>query len=945
MTIDIWNPKELPFGALSNNTVYIMNIEEQTYKTVSNFIYSNLMKNTEYFEVLKNMNTQDIYEYFNKYDKEMFENIIIKSVYEGMKEKFNNEAMEDILISTENYPIIYVNEDNILGIGSRGEGKNIIGKCLSELRTSLKNKVISKEEKMYEAYLALTILDNLMLQEKNDLRTFTGLNQKEIIEKYILLKASEIAKKQNIDLSSMSSEQIIEKYKNSIIKLPPKDILERLKVSFDSPEIDIKYKMFSNLQILQLLESSLTNPRLLILYIKRKYIRDLRISQLNKIKDSIFNIYVDDILETKYPTLAKNDYEKAKQKEFNINVLELNVIKEQIYECYKLKLLNENVLNKIKKSVDTYVIPEKTVETIEGMDILYMVNEFKKGEENIAIEFEAFSTYEETPYFVLSPFAYTGMLKINGLYYPSIMHYVIANLFYNLPEMGDMSKAHNYLLYNIDGDKEDRLNYEDYENLFYKYENEKYQKFINLRKKLATISLNKKFEDIGLQELLLATGNNNLVWKDNNDDILGLGPTGKGENFVGKYLIELRNKFRANEKLIETIPLKDINIIMTNDLFMKSWCEMRLNDICKIIKEVREYIIKKYSIELIQSKEKTLKKPIPIKPEVEINKKFITDVLNKIYFPCNDIIENYENKTTPPDYFLSLVKNCFGFKTVSSEPEIVSLVWDRIISMIYFISQYIPKLKNIKQVLAKIEVMVSSKTACVKIVDNNFENCIISALVNIIKKLNDFSKTMGYTSNVTKIDIETAINIILNRRKEKLDDNVPDFTSFIKENEYTNDIDVLNVGDYNIDINDMTEEQMEEQIRLSSKFNDYDEEDEDEESKEIDYSYDEDDNILDEDSGEHDGAYRKQRKTRKQIDRWAEIQREINLDLERKERIRFEKYKNVNKVTLFLDKNNIISDNNNVLAEYIIDAVNIIKTYKMSNKIKTNRINFFATTV
>jgi hypothetical protein len=102
---------------------------------------------------------------------------------------------------------------------------------------------------------------------------------------------------------------------------------------------------------------------------------------------------------------------------------------------------------------------------------------------------------------------------------------------------------------------------------------------------------------------------------------------------------------------------------MTNDLFMKSWCEMRLNDICKIIKEVREYIIKKYSIELIQSKEKSLKKPIPVKPEVEINKKFITDVLNKIYFPCNDIVEKYENKTAPPDYFLSLVKKCFGFKT------------------------------------------------------------------------------------------------------------------------------------------------------------------------------------------------------------------------------------------------------------------------------------------
>ena len=81
------------------------------------------------------------------------------------------------------------------------------------------------------------------------------------------------------------------------------------------------------------------------------------------------------------------------------------------------------------------------------------------------------------------------------------------------------------------------------------------------------------------------------------------------------------------------------------------------------------------------------------------------------------------------------------------------------------------------------------------------------------------------------------------------------------------------------------------------------------------------------------------------MNRWHDIKLRIAKENEERERKRFEIYKNVNKITLFLDANNIISSNNSVISEYIIDAVNIIKKFKMSPKIKTNRINFFATTL
>ena len=137
------------------------------------------------------------------------------------------------------------------------------------------------------------------------------------------------------------------------------------------------------------------------------------------------------------------------------------------------------------------------------------------------------------------------------------------------------------------------------------------------------------------------------------------------------------------------------------------------------------------------------------------------DVLNKVYYQCNDLIPDFDKiKPSPPQYFRTLVRKCFGYNT---SDDIVTLLWDRIVIMIYFISQHIPKLKNIKNVLAKIEIAVSAKNKCVKIIDNNDDNCIISAIVNILNKLNQFNETQGYSISTNKDDIATAINIILNR--------------------------------------------------------------------------------------------------------------------------------------------------------------------------------------
>ena len=68
MSIILSNPRELPFGSLSNNAIYKMKIGNDTYNTVTNYIYSKMCLSKEHFSILKNINTHDIHKYLSKYN-------------------------------------------------------------------------------------------------------------------------------------------------------------------------------------------------------------------------------------------------------------------------------------------------------------------------------------------------------------------------------------------------------------------------------------------------------------------------------------------------------------------------------------------------------------------------------------------------------------------------------------------------------------------------------------------------------------------------------------------------------------------------------------------------------------------------------------------------------------------------------------------------------------
>ena len=422
---------------------------------------------------------------------------------------------------------------------------------------------------------------------------------------------------------------------------------------------------------------------------------------------------------------------------------------------------------------------------------------------------------------------------------------------------------------------------------------------------------------------------------------------------------------------------------MENDLFMHSWLEMRLKDISSVVVEVQNYMFKKYN------------------KEVEINLDFIISVLSKVYEPCNNLLEEVdisELNFAEPYYFKGLVSRSLGLKNVNKD--ITQILWKRIISLIYFLLKYVPKLRNIKRVLSKVEIMISQKKGCVNIINNEEENCIISAIINIISKLKKYNLSLNNNPKVSKYDVETSVNIILSKTSNlAIKDNVPDFTTFIDDT--TGEISPI--GEYNDNSDDesgsdILEHQLTKAIKNIKNLkpdDDYDDnsefvfnedeeqynnktsegkgefEDEDRFARigDDDYTNNYDNDFSDNEDGARQD-YNVSRKSRKRkinrsallrpvqnLKRFEENQKAYFRMNEKYAKNKFEREKKLNKLALYLrqhdivtsesylGKKDIVRDDGFLLAEYILNGVDTIKNYKMSEKVKKNRINFFSSSI
>ena len=78
------------------------------------------------------------------------------------------------------------------------------------------------------------------------------------------------------------------------------------------------------------------------------------------------------------------------------------------------------------------------------------------------------------------------------------------------------------------------------------------------------------------------------------------------------------------------------------------------------------------------------------------------------------------------------------------------MLWKRIVVMVYYIIKNVndPTLYNIKNILLKVEMLVSKEQNCVSIIQDNEElNCIFSAIINILSGIIEYNNEYNKFKN------------------------------------------------------------------------------------------------------------------------------------------------------------------------------------------------------
>ena len=651
MTIKIFNPRNKPYGMLSNNAYYPIEIKGKKYRSITQYIYSELLCEGTYQNLVRNQkNAVSAVKMYQsvKYDCKKMETK--KALYNVYKYKVNNDSLfKEILLKTKKKNLIYQSTNKLLGLDS-GKGLNLIGKILEEIRHELliekmkEQQVDDKKqinENIYKIFMVVDALDNLMRINENDLKEFEDMTYNDILTEGNLLEKQYLPK-----------EIVIENYKKG--RLQHRNIIEMI----------LKYP--NTIQISNIF---------------RKYnLRNLYESLKNRKENIIFNYYLKDLISKNYPALPKEDVQRALNQQLQKLKLErINELKHDVnlkYEKGKLKVNNQEILDKKIKEIENKIPTLQEVEKVETYVFDPMYEDNKKisiekddyEEEENAINqvipgisrtdqkqsqmemflenlqedennddeiMEQIDIVEELPdetfenekeivfdknvegkYGMLSPL-YQSWIFLNGLDYPTVSHYLYADNFRNIivkmkGKRNPWILAHNLITLNeVDEEKyKSSKNFEFYVDL----NNFNWRQIENIiicevKKKLFDEIADKKFSNLEMEQLLSLTGSQKIIYADKKDSCLGMGELENGDNYTGNWLekkrldinIEVKKEAKQNADIIL------LSQMLGNDDQLNNWIFERARDLI-------------HTLVLITNS--------------KIDEKLVDFTIDKLYFPC-----------------------------------------------------------------------------------------------------------------------------------------------------------------------------------------------------------------------------------------------------------------------------------------------------------------------
>lgn len=689
------------------------------------------------------INQSDIYQLHQRYEYEETVSTIRNALEKGFTERFKDPEFASLLLKT-NGVIQYVSQDSFLGIGHNGEGLNLVGKSLMQVRRALKikEKKIEKDQEqelkyknIYNVYLAYMILKKELYENKNTLKKYVGMDPENIINIYGL---------QNLG-SIPSQEAVIDLYKNQ----------------FQGP----KYKSG---QLNPIILEEIFRPGFLVTNFRKNELKTLQTLLKEDKKNIIFKMYLKYMINKKYDNLTTDEVDRAISDYIdyasNEQMRPIRALKERVVDLFNLGMLSASLSDDIDIAVKNLNIPtdeeisesqleqikppvsppkrgeedssrssESSDEDREGYllktmlkdddkqshkDLVNIIISMKGGQRSmykdwskdelrerieglkeskfgrrvelakniepevegdivqifqneqnksftVSRNFEKYGTLNICPFI---PDEYTGMIVIDSRAYPTLKHYMSTRLIANTGtkrtvglsgkvkfEKGvGIKVAYDLILTNPPSstEPEDFIPIELLQKIYDDMEVEAKTILLGM---LVVISLNKKFEDISLRELLRLTGDATILWNDPHNYYLGAGDVDHvGNNYVGKVLMDIRHNIakEPHQDILITIEESDILQLIQKDDFMNKWIKMTLKDMCNTVHKFQQYILKKQG-EIIDLN--TTDKMVNL----------VTTVLNKIFQPCGVLSVLSKKINFPvPDFFVWYVSKCSGIPKI-----------------------------------------------------------------------------------------------------------------------------------------------------------------------------------------------------------------------------------------------------------------------------------------
>lgn len=913
----IFDPKEHPFGFLSDNCPYSIPIKHQTWPTVTNYIYASLLHYPTNKNIVRNTSIREIKDVTNELLREEITMRVSQAIQQALNAKMADPSGHflEALVKTENRPIEYRQPEE-----EQDDIPALLVKYLYQARHVYKvgknniergEKIQERMNDIYERYFARKII-------------MESINSLEDIRKYYNKTPKEIIK--------ISGKTIIPEAKDAVIE-------KEIKKNHPNIIEDIAY---------------VDHPDSLVPSIMMEYIGFYAEKRSAELRIKILDFYLDYILGKEYRTLSPDQYPTAKKEQLQQLSVEKRVkYANIIWELYRQGNLSGSWSTQADYIVDDWYIP--TQEEIITFQNYAMPEPTEKP--NFSHKFvpraltgapaiiysvdKPIVSAENKQFLPLSPY-YDEMFDINGYKFRTIWQYIYAILLSNVTD--GFSTAYKNFIYN--SDKQEFLSKADVEKIYMQKTQEHRNKTLV---DAAKIALEIKFEFKDMADILIMTGNAKLIWNDPSEHVLGVGENGRGENQVGQILERIRHDINEERKKYGdvdkeiNVALENINELFRRDLFIYQWFNMRIADMCKIIRIIKHYAETRFdsqifksspqssngsSIQLLsldssstsqdefdvfgqkQSIQESKKKP----KKIEITPEFVSTVLDKIYQPCSYVYKTAENVTAnAPDIISNMVRNNEEFTKIS--PAIIEVIWKRLAVLLFNAINLVKHktMKNIREVISIAEQLARlDDQIYTEFADSRQDNRIITAILNVIQRIIDFNKYQGYydssSVNIGSIEVKTAIRIILGANISK---NVcPDIkipipkhatSKYIQGKDYVKDY--VKDGDV-----DSVKGQDYTQLQIDNEDDVYYQEDDDI-YEEYDDADDEDYSVSPTDFDEDD----------------------------------FEEYSPVQNAELSLYiKEEFKIDNPSELVNLIQMAVYCIKNWKMSNIIKENRINFFA---